>query len=56
MTDLERAKFLAYKQIRERWTMDLNPDEEDELYRYLISKLRELVKGERDEQLNQGRN
>ena len=39
MTELESAKFLALKQIEERWTKELKIEEKWELYRYLIKEL-----------------
>lgn len=46
MTDLERAKFLAMKQITERWIQGLTFEEKWELYRYLIRELQRMLPDE----------
>lgn len=49
MTELEAAKYLALKQITERWTQNLTFEEKWELYRYLIGALQEKLPEEKTE-------
>lgn len=50
MTDYERAKHLALKQIKERWAEPLEPKQKQGLYKYLIQELKELIWEESDDQ------
>jgi hypothetical protein len=49
MTELESAKYLAKKQIKERWTAELTYEEKLELYRYLIQEMQRMLPEDNNE-------
>ena len=49
MTDLERAKFMAVRQIVDRWSQNLSFDEQQELYKHVISEMEERLKDDRQD-------
>lgn len=42
-TELENAKYMALKQITERWSKNLTTEERWTLYRYLIEELQKML-------------